>query len=234
MVRPEQLRDIGLFGGLTDESIASLVAVLKVEQIEPGATVMREGEAAREMFVVLGGELEVLKKGAHGNEARVAMLGPGDWVGEMSIIDVMPRSATVRSLAPSLLLKITADDLDKLYRSDVKSYALFVLNMARELSRRLRVADGILAGVIASVCDEYLGAGRRSSMPGGSGARRECPESLLRGELLVQRSAAGLHGFHDDPCGLFDRPAGHFNHWPLRVLAKDSFSVLEFFAHVLA
>ncbi len=164
-VRPEQLRDIGLFGGLSDETIESLVSELVLEQIHPGTMVMREGETAREMFVVLGGELEILKHGAGGNEARVAMLGPGDWVGEMSIIDVMPRSASVRALAPSLLLRITAEDLDKLYRRDVRSYALFVLNMARELSRRLRVADGIVAGVIASVWDEYLGATRRNSSP---------------------------------------------------------------------
>ena len=164
--RREQLRDIGLFGGLSDAAIDQLVAELETARVEAGTFVLREGEVAREMFVVLGGELEVLKRGAHGAEARVAMLGPGDWVGEMSIIDVMPRSATVRALAPSLLLKITAEDLDKLYRRDIKSYALFVLNIARELSRRLRVADGILAGVIASVWAEYLGAGRRSSAPG--------------------------------------------------------------------
>jgi CRP-like cAMP-binding protein len=165
-VRREQLRDIGLFGGLSDQAIDALIAELETQRIEPGAFVMREGEVAREMFVVLGGELEVLKRGVHGSEARVAMLGPGDWVGEMSIIDVMPRSASVRALAPSLLLKISAEDLDKLYRRDVKSYALFVLNMARELSRRLRVADGILAGVIASVWDEYLGARRRGTPRG--------------------------------------------------------------------
>jgi CRP-like cAMP-binding protein len=161
----EQLRDIGLSGGLADAAIDELVAELELQRIEPGVYVMREGETAREMFVVLGGELEVVKRGAHGNEARVAMLGPSDWVGEMSIIDVMPRSASVRALAPSLLLRITAEDLDKLYRRDVKSYAMFVLNMARELSRRLRVADNIVAGVIASVWDEYLGSERRTSAP---------------------------------------------------------------------
>jgi CRP/FNR family cyclic AMP-dependent transcriptional regulator len=168
-IRREQLRDIGLFGGLSDESLDSLIEDLRTTRAEPGAFVMREGETAREMFVVLGGELEVVKSGARGNEARVAVLGPGDWVGEMSIIDVMPRSASVRALAPSLLLKITSENLDRLYRRDVRSYALMVLNIAREMSRRLRVADGILAGVIASVWDEYLGSGRRSSIPGSSG-----------------------------------------------------------------
>jgi CRP-like cAMP-binding protein len=164
-LRREQLRDIGLFGGLSDEALDHLIAELHTAQAEAGAMVLREGEQARDMFVVLGGELEVLKRGPQGGEARVAMLGPGDWVGEMSIIDVMPRSASVRALAPSLLLRIAADDFDRLYRRDLKSYTLLVLNIARELSRRLRVADGILAGVVASVWDEYLGAGRRSSMP---------------------------------------------------------------------
>jgi len=163
----EQLRDIGLFGGLSDAAIDGLIAELQTHQAAPGALVVREGEAAREMFVVLAGELEVFKRSLHGVEARIAMLGPGDWVGEMSIIDVMPRSASVRALAHSHLLRITAEDLDKLYRRDIKSYTMLVLNIARELSRRLRVADGILAGVITSVWDEYLGRSKRKGLAPG-------------------------------------------------------------------
>ena len=55
-----------------------------------------------------------------------------------------------------MLVRITTADLDALYRYDVKSYAIIVLNLARELSRRLRVADGILADFIANVLDSYL------------------------------------------------------------------------------
>jgi CRP-like cAMP-binding protein len=84
------------------------------------------------------------------------VLGPGDWFGEMSIVDIQPRSATVRALAPARLLRITASDLDALYRHDLKSYALIVLNLARELSRRLRVTDGILADFVANLMDSYL------------------------------------------------------------------------------
>ena len=115
-----------------------------------------EGDAARDMFVVMAGEMEVLKKSHHGVEARVALLGPGDWFGEMSILDVQPRSATVRVLAPSRLLRIAAADLDALYRHDVKAYAIIVLNVARELSRRLRVADGLLADFVANVMRHYV------------------------------------------------------------------------------
>jgi CRP-like cAMP-binding protein len=107
------------------------------------------------MFVLLDGEIEVLKHSKSMRETRVALLGPNDWFGEMSILDVMPRSATVRALSPSRVLRITAHDLDALYRRDLRSYSLLVLNIAREMSRRLRVVDGLLAEFVANVVDEY-------------------------------------------------------------------------------
>ena len=156
-MRREQLRDIGLFGGLDDESLDALTGELRASLFDPGALVMKEGDHAREMFVVLSGELEVVRHSANGSEGRVALLGPGNWVGEMSIIDPQPRSASVRALAPSILLVVTTEDLDRLYRRDMKSYLLVVLNIAREMARRLRVADGMIAGFLSSVIDQNLG-----------------------------------------------------------------------------
>lgn len=150
------LREIGIFGGLDDAVLEGFVRRLPISSLSPGSAVFREGDQGRELFVVLGGEMEVLKKSKGEREARVAVLGPGDWFGEMSILDVMPRSATVRVLAPSRVLRLSASDLDALYRRDIKSYAIIVLNVAREMSRRLRVADGILAEMIANVTDAYL------------------------------------------------------------------------------
>ena len=120
-----------------------------------GEIAFREGDPGREMFVLLSGELEVLKKSRRGRDTRVAILGPSDCFGEMSVIDLQPRSATLRALAPTRLLRVSAEDLDLLYRTDLKSYALLVLNIARDLSRRLRVADGLVAQVTATMLDEY-------------------------------------------------------------------------------
>jgi CRP-like cAMP-binding protein len=150
------LRNIGLFGALSDEVLAFLAGMLTVVKPTIGETIFREGDEANAMFVVLAGEMEVTKKSRGAVDARVAVLGPGDWFGEMSIVDIQPRSATVRALAPGRLIRISAADLDALYRHDVRSYAIIVLNLARELSRRLRVADGILADLIANVMDSYI------------------------------------------------------------------------------
>jgi CRP/FNR family cyclic AMP-dependent transcriptional regulator len=155
-IGPAELRNIGLFGALSDEVLEYLSQLLTVEAPPAGSTLFREGEDANAMFVVISGEVEVLKKSKRTVEARVAVLGPGDWFGEMSIVDIQPRSATVRALAPSRLLRVSSADLDALYRHDLRSYSIIILNLARELSRRLRVADGILADLISNVMDQYL------------------------------------------------------------------------------
>jgi CRP-like cAMP-binding protein len=156
-----KLREIGLFGALSDEVLERLARTLKTLRVTPGDTIFREGDTvAREMYVLLDGEMEVSKRSRRGRDTRVAILGPNDLFGEMSMIDMQSRSATVRALAPSRLLKITSEDMDALYRSDLKSYALIVLNVARDISRRLRVTDGILADFTINVLDEYMSAKR--------------------------------------------------------------------------
>lgn len=160
-----RVMEIGLFGGLDEDVLRGFVSNLDVAELAAGALVFKEGDNGREMFVLLEGEIELLRRSKRGHDTRVAVLGPGDWFGEMSILDVLPRSSTAQVLAPTRLLRLTAHDLDGLYRRDLKSYSLLVLNVARELSRRLRVADGLLAGLVANMMDEYT---RRRGTRGGS------------------------------------------------------------------
>jgi len=149
-----ELRSVALFAGLPEEVFAHLAATLPQRSLAPGSVVFREGDAARALFVLLEGELEVTKQSRRGSESRVAILGPSDTFGEMSLLDMQPRSATVRTLSPVRIVELGADALE-LYRKDVKAYALLVLNLARDLSRRLRVADGLVATFAASFADEY-------------------------------------------------------------------------------
>ena len=76
-LNPAELRNIGLFGALSDEVIAHLASTLSVQTPGAGETVFREGDDANAMFVVVSGEMEVLKKSKRSTEARVALLGPG-------------------------------------------------------------------------------------------------------------------------------------------------------------
>jgi CRP/FNR family transcriptional regulator, cyclic AMP receptor protein len=154
-----ELRDIGLFGGLGDEALQHLASNLRVVHRPPSELVFAEGAEAREFYVILRGEVEIFKVLKTGAEARLATLGLGHWFGEMSVLDVQRRSASVRTLAPCRLLVVTSRDLDTLYRRDLRSYTLLVLNVARELARRLRLVDELVADFIGKVGDQHIGYG---------------------------------------------------------------------------
>mgnify|MGYP005819736083 CR=1 FL=1 len=164
----DMLRSNRLFRGVEDATLAMILTEVPPMLAMPGQVLMTEGESPSEMFAVLTGELEVLTHGGGENaDVRVALLGPGDWCGEMAILDgQQPRSATVRALAPSVLIRLTAADIQRvLAERDVTQYARLLLNVARELSRRLRVADRLIAQSSAAMAKQYVLESMRPPKP---------------------------------------------------------------------
>jgi CRP/FNR family transcriptional regulator, cyclic AMP receptor protein len=159
---------VPIFGALPPEALSRLCALAHRVDYDGPTTIFREGEPAKEMVVVLSGELEVRKRGREGGEARIATLHAGDVAGEMALIDIQPRSAGVRAVGPAALVVLTHGDLATLYREDAKAYMIFVLNIAREISRRLRRVDEILATLLLEVQDVWTGAMARATGQGGA------------------------------------------------------------------
>jgi CRP/FNR family cyclic AMP-dependent transcriptional regulator len=159
VVTPAELRDVGLFGGLPDDALQHLASSLRITNRSDNELIFAEGGEAREFYVLLRGEVEVFKALKSGAEARLATLSAGHWFGEMSVFDVQRRSASARTLVPCRVLVITCRDLDALYRRDLKSYTLLVLNVTRELARRLRIVDELVADFIGNVGNQHIGYG---------------------------------------------------------------------------
>src|SRR6516165_8691251 len=133
------------FGGLSDASVDLLVSMLVERRFDAGATVVTEVEPGRSMFVVHSGELVVSKRGESGRAIRMSSLGPGDFFGEMTLIEMQNRSATVVAESPTVLYELTAQKLYKCYKADVYGYVIVLQNINRELCRRLRRADNRFA-----------------------------------------------------------------------------------------
>jgi CRP/FNR family transcriptional regulator, cyclic AMP receptor protein len=133
------------FGGLSDASFDLLVSMLVERRFDIGATVVAEGEPGRSMFVVHSGELVVSKLGDSGRIIRMASLHPGDFFGEMTLIEMQNRSATVVAQSPTLLYELTARQLYTYYKADILAYVMVMQNINRELCRRLRRADDRIA-----------------------------------------------------------------------------------------
>ena len=133
------------FGGLSDASLDLLVSMLVERRFDIGATVVAEGEPGRSMFVVHSGELVVRKLGDAGYVIRMAGLAPGDFFGEMTLIEMQNRSATVIAESPTVLYELTAQKLYTYYKADIHAYVMVIQNINRELCRRLRHADNCVA-----------------------------------------------------------------------------------------
>jgi CRP/FNR family cyclic AMP-dependent transcriptional regulator len=135
------------FGGLSDSGLELLVSMLVERRFEVGATVVMEGEQGRSMFIVHSGELAVSKLGDSGSAIRISALKPGDFFGEMTLLEMQNRSATVVAESPTVLYELTARNLYMVYKADIHAYVMVIQNINRELCRRLRRADNRIAGL---------------------------------------------------------------------------------------
>ena len=87
----------------------------------------------------------VSKLGESGRAICMTGLGPGDFFGEMTLIEVQNRSATVVADSPTVLYELTARNLYTYYKADIYAYVMVMQNINRELCRRLRRADNSIA-----------------------------------------------------------------------------------------
>jgi CRP-like cAMP-binding protein len=130
-----------IFGGLGTEELERLLELGEVRELPRGELVFREGEPGRELFIVLEGRVEVVARLDTDQQRTLATLGAGDCFGEMSLIDIQRRSASVIATEASRFLVLSTRAFRDLQTWRLESYTLIVLNIAREISRRLRKAD---------------------------------------------------------------------------------------------
>ena len=97
------------------------------------------------MYIVRSGAILVRKLCTSGRTVDITCLGPGDFFGEMTVIGVQSRSATLVAESPVTLYELTARSLYDFYKADVHAYVMVLQNINRELCRRLRWADNRIA-----------------------------------------------------------------------------------------
>ncbi|MDR3166932.1 MAG: cyclic nucleotide-binding domain-containing protein [Treponema sp.] len=136
MIDPSALQKYSLFGGLLAEQIDKVLPLMEQEVYEEGVNIMSEGDRNDKIRFILDGKVAVLKNGLVLSE-----LGEGDAFGEMEVLDVMPSAATIKALNPTRVMSISNRSLREVYRVDIKTFALIIMNLARDLSRRLRRMD---------------------------------------------------------------------------------------------
>jgi CRP/FNR family transcriptional regulator, cyclic AMP receptor protein len=144
------LRGVPIFGGLEGRSLERIIDVLEEQTFRSGSTICNEGELGRTMYVLREGEVEVLRTASGGKRVPIVRLGPGETFGEMTLVELQPRSATIVVKKTAKTYSLTNLDLYNLYREDNYAYVIVLQNICRMLSRRLRKADGRIIEFIAA------------------------------------------------------------------------------------
>ena len=131
------LRRVPLFQGLPEAQIERLSAGSSRRNYPRGKTIIAEGDLLQTMYILLSGRAKVQRSDAEGNEVILAVLGPGEFFGEMSLIDDEPRSASVITLESCDFLAIRKENFVSVLMQSTET----CIAVMRGLVRRLRSAD---------------------------------------------------------------------------------------------
>ena len=139
--RLDFLQGIPIFAGLDNGALLSIAGAVQENVVQADSVIVSEGEPGNRMFIVHSGRVEVVKHLGKPHETLLAVFGPRDFMGEMSIIDCVARSASLRAVEETFLFALRGIDLYHLFQQRPDQYAIVILNIARDLSRRLRALD---------------------------------------------------------------------------------------------
>ncbi|MGH8500942.1 MAG: cyclic nucleotide-binding domain-containing protein [Gammaproteobacteria bacterium] len=148
MRRLKLLQDMPVFGGVRNDILTFLLQLAPVIRVCIGDFFFHEGDDARSMFVLEEGTVAIFKTWK-GRSVALGHLRQGDCFGEMALIDLFPRSASVQADEDCLAIELSSATLFEVYNRDLEQFTLIQMNVARELSRRLRSADERLFRALA-------------------------------------------------------------------------------------
>ncbi|WP_077002922.1 Crp/Fnr family transcriptional regulator [Variovorax sp. KK3] len=141
--RIELVQQMPIFGAIDAAAIEFLLEPAPVIEMAAGRYFFREGDMADCMYVLERGSVTIMKNWGD-RLLLLRRLSRGDCFGEMALLDLFPRSASIRADEDCSAICITPDNLLRLFEHDATQFALIQMNIGRELSRRLRATDDLL------------------------------------------------------------------------------------------
>jgi CRP/FNR family cyclic AMP-dependent transcriptional regulator len=139
-----KLQKVPIFAGLDEAAVDFLWARVTESKFVNGSVIIAEGEPGNRFFLVGEGSVRVCRHLGQPNEIELGRMPVGDFFGEMCILETLPRSATVQAMADTMVYSLSSMAFYALYQAMPAQYGILILNIARDLSRRLRGLHGIL------------------------------------------------------------------------------------------
>ena len=143
---PEVLKKAPLFAGLEDEAASALASTMGTTRLNKGEVLFREGDSGDRLYVVVSGKVKLGRSGSAGRENLLAVLGPGQMFGELSLFDPGPRSTTATAVT-SCEIRTLEHDVLMGWLAGRPEVAQGLLG---QLAARLRRANDVVADLVFS------------------------------------------------------------------------------------
>lgn len=134
--RKQFLRSLEIFRGLSSRELGRLAKALHARTYREGEVLFLEGDIGRALFILESGSVDLVR-----GSQKIYTLKPGDFFGEMALLEQLPRTATAKAVEPSQLYLLYRSKLDELTASDPRVGACILGHLAQLLSARLRRAN---------------------------------------------------------------------------------------------
>lgn len=183
----ELLADVPLFAALDDGAAAALRGAMRRRTMHRGDVLFHEGDQGDALYVVLEGKIKIGLTAADGRENMLAVLGPGEMFGELSLFDPGPRTAAATALSDAELAELPHDALRPLLTGHPEVASHLLQALARRLRRTNEaMADLVFSDVPGRVAKALLDLADRFGEPG--------PDGLHVAHGLTQEELAQLVG----------------------------------------
>jgi CRP-like cAMP-binding protein len=136
-----------MFGGLADGQLETIRPYLKEDSYEKGTVILHQGEPNNTVYFIVSGDVAIQKHpdDSENGERDITTLHEGDSFGEMELIDIQPCAASAVCLTDVQVISLSNRDLYQLSKTHLSIYTMIIMNLARDISRRLRKTDNLLA-----------------------------------------------------------------------------------------
>jgi CRP/FNR family cyclic AMP-dependent transcriptional regulator len=145
----EFLKKVNLFETLSVSELEKIEKISRIEVFAKDATIFKEGDPGDCCYVITNGDVRISKLIPNIGEEALAILKPGDYFGEMALIDNFPRSAHAIANTDVALLAISKNDLDKILIMDRELGYKLLWAFTKTLSKRLRETNEKMASFLA-------------------------------------------------------------------------------------
>lgn len=166
------LRQVPFFAALPEAQLHQLASTARQKRFAKSAIVLSQGDDTDSMYILVSGRIKVSISDDEGKEVILSMLGPGEFFGEMALIDDHPRSANIETMETTECLVVSKDDFKRFLAANFD----MALSFMKELVKRLRAADKKIESL--ALMDVYGRVAR---------ALLDMAEEAPDGRLLIRR-----------------------------------------------